>query len=93
MSNPHRGSSLDAFLKEDGTFEDVRDTALREVIAWQLDQERITQGISKAEMARRMGTSRSQVDRILKGEERSIQLETLERGAHAIGRRLKIELV
>lgn len=93
MSSVHRGSSLDDFLEEEGILDEVRETALRHMIAWQLEEERLAQGISKAELARRMGTSRSQVDRILKAEEPGIQLETLDRGARAVGRHLKVELV
>ncbi len=93
MSKIHRGSSLDDLLEDEGILDEVRETALRQVIAWQLEEERIAQGISKAELARRMGTSRSQVDRLLKAEEPGIQLETLERGARAVGRHLKVELV
>ncbi|MGI8484667.1 MAG: helix-turn-helix domain-containing protein [Thermomicrobiales bacterium] len=93
MSKIHRGSLLDDLLEDEGILDEVRETALRQVIAWQLEEERLAQGISKAELARRMGTSRSQVDRLLKAEEPGIQLETLERGARAVGRHLKVELV
>ena len=93
MTNDPRGSSLDDFLREEGLLEDAEEIALRRVLAWQLDQERAAQGLSKAEMARRMGTSRSQLDRILRDEEPGIQLETLERSARALGRRLRLELI
>ena len=93
MSIVHRGSGIDDFLEEEGILEEVRENALRPVIAWQLEEERLAQGISKAELARRMGTSRSQVDRILNAEEPGIQLETLERGARAVGRQLKKEVL
>lgn len=93
MMNDPRGSSLDDFLREEGLLEEAEEIALRRVVAWQLDQERAAQGMSKAEMARRMGTSRSQLDRILRAEEPGIQLETLERSARALGRRLRFELV
>ena len=35
-TNPHIGSSLDDFLKEEGIFEDVQSTAIKRVLAAQL---------------------------------------------------------
>ena len=42
--------------------------------------------LTKAEMARRMGTSRSQINRLLDPESDSVTLETLARAAQAVGR-------
>jgi antitoxin HicB len=93
MNNAARASAFDDFLWENGILEEAEEIALRRVLAWQIEQERVAQGMSKAELARRIGTSRSQLDRILRAEEPGIQLETLERGARALGRRLRLELV
>jgi antitoxin HicB len=49
-------------------------------------------GISKLEMARRMGTSRSQLDRFLDPDNDKVLLETVRRAATAIGRRVSISL-
>jgi transcriptional regulator with XRE-family HTH domain len=49
--------------------------------------------LTKAEMARRMDTSRSQLDRLLDPESNSVTLETLTRAARAVGRQVKVELV
>lgn len=92
MSNGHRGQAFDDFLKEEGTFDEVSEIASRRVIAYKLEQARIEQHVTKSEMARRMNTSRSQLDRLLNADEPGIQLETLERGAHALGLRLKVDL-
>jgi hypothetical protein len=35
MSKKHHGSSLDAFLKEEGFFEESQSLAVKEVIVWQ----------------------------------------------------------
>lgn len=51
------------------------------------------QHLSKAEMARRMDTSRSQLDRLLDPDRESVTLETLARAARAIGRQVKLEIV
>ena len=36
--NPHIGSSLDDFLKEEGVLEETRALALKETLAWQVEQ-------------------------------------------------------
>jgi len=93
MSNPHRGSSFDDFLEEEGMLAEAEEVAIRRVIAWQLEQEMAAKRISKKEMANRMGTSRSQLDRLLNSQDGNITLDTIERGARAVGRRIRFELV
>ena len=51
------------------------------------------EGLTKAEMARRMRTSRAQLDRLLNPENTSVTLHTMQRTAATVGRRLKLELV
>jgi hypothetical protein len=48
--------------------------------------------LSKAEMARRMETSWSALDRLLDPDNPSVTLQTLQSAAHALGGRLKVEL-
>lgn len=67
--------------------------AIKRVVVWQLEQAMNKQHISKTEMARRMDTSRSQLDRLLDPGSESVTLETLARAAWALGRRVKVELV
>ena len=64
MSNPHIGSSFDDFLNEDGIYDEVAATAVKRVLAWQLEQSRLAQGISKSQLARQMETSRTQIERV-----------------------------
>ena len=87
------GSSFEDFLKEDGIREEVQAVAIKRVLAWQVVEAMKAQGITKTEMARQMNTSRSQLDRLLDPENESVALQTLARAAHALGRRLKLELV
>ncbi len=93
MSNIHRGSSFEDFLIEAGILEEVNELAARQIIAWRLKDQMETNNISKSELARRMKTSRSQVDRILEGEDPGIRLDTLERAARAVGCELRVELL
>lgn len=90
--NPHWGSTLDDFLKEEGIRESAKATAITRVVAWQLAKEMERQGITKARLAERMKTSRAQVDRIL-GAKSNVTIETLQRAAALVGRKLRLELV
>jgi len=89
--NKHIGSSFDDLLAEDGILAETESVAVKRVIAYQLSQLMQSQKISKVAMARRMNTSRSALDRLLDPDNTSITLQTLERAAHAIGKRLRIE--
>jgi len=87
------GSSFDDFLKQDGIYEEVTARAIKRVIARQLDTLMRDEGLSKTELARRMKTSRAQLDRVLDPDNESVTLGTLTRAARAIGRNLRMELV
>jgi antitoxin HicB len=90
--NPHIGSSLDEFLREEGILEEARSIAVKEALAWQVEQAMKREKITKAEMARRMQTSRAALDRLLDPKNVSVTLQTLFRAAHAVGSDLRIEL-
>jgi DNA-binding Xre family transcriptional regulator len=91
--NKHIGSSLEEFLKEEGVLEETRAVALKETLAWQVQQAMEKEKVSKTEMARRMNTSRAALDRLLDPNNASVTLQTLTRAARAVGRDLHIELV
>ena len=90
MSKKHIGSSLDSFLKEEGTFDEA--LAIKEVVVWQLTEAMAKQSLSKARLAVMLKTSRSQVDRLL-DPTRDVTLSTLQRAAALVGRKVQIELV
>ena len=89
--NPHWGSSLDDFLKEEGIYQATKTAAILRVVAWQLAQEMERQGLSKTDLAAKMNTSRAQLDRVLKAEG-NVTVETLQRAAALVGRELRVEL-
>ena len=91
-SNPHTGSSFDDFLKEDGIDEEVQARALKRALSEQLDDAMQSSNINKVNMAQRMATSRSQLDRVLDPSNLSIQLDTLVKAANAVGRTVEIRL-
>jgi len=87
------GPLFDDFLKEQGTYEATSEVAIKRVLAFQLAAAMKDQKISKVEMAKRLDTSRSQLDRLLDPENDSIPIGTLARAAKAVGRSLSLELV
>ena len=87
------GSSHDDYLKEEGTYEEVTARAIKGVIARQLDTLMREQGLTKSTLAKRMQTSRAQLDRLLDPENESVTLATLTRAARVVGRQLRMELV
>lgn len=89
----HIGGLFDDFLKEEGIYEEVQATAIKRVLAWQLEQAMKQRKITKIEMARRMDTSRAQLDRLLDPDNESVTLATLTRAAAIVGRKVRLELV
>lgn len=87
------GSSFDDFLKDEGIYEDAQEAALLRVFAWKIREVMKAQAITKVEMARRMNTSRSQLDRLLNPKDEHVELATLARAANALGFKLKLDLV
>ena len=92
MAKKNIGSDFDAFLDEEGLLEDVTAVAVKRFIAFQLAAKMDETNLSKAEMARRMETSRSALDRLLDPDNSSVTLQTLQSAVQALGGRLKIEL-
>lgn len=78
------GSSFDDCLKDEGVYEEV--TAKLGAVMRE-------NHLTKAMLARRMRTSRAQLDRLLDPDNDSVTLGTLTRAAHAVGRNLRMELV
>jgi DNA-binding Xre family transcriptional regulator len=86
-------TTLDEFLDEEGINEEVTFNAVKRVIALQLEEEIKAKRLTKADLARRMHTSRAQVDRVLDPEQGNITLDTLARAARILGRSIRLELV
>jgi DNA-binding Xre family transcriptional regulator len=93
MVNPHKGSSLDDFLAEEGVLEVFEAQAIKEVIAWQLQEAMKERKLSKRKLAELMHTSRTQVDRVLDPSDGNVTLTTLQRAAEVLGRRVQVALV
>ena len=63
---------------------------VKRVLTLQLEQAMNEKRITKAEMARRMETSRSQLNRLLDPNSDSVTLETLTKAARAVGRHVRV---
>ena len=92
MKNKHLGSSFDDFLEEEGLRAETEATAIKRVIAYQIEMEMKRAKLTKSAMAEKMHTSRSALDRLLDPTNVSITLQTLERAALALGKNLKIKM-
>lgn len=91
--NPHIGSSLDDFLKEDGLYDEVVALAAKKIIARQLKARMDRHDMTISGLAKELNTSRNQVHRILDPQDHNVTLATLERAAAAVGCKVKLELV
>jgi antitoxin HicB len=90
--NRHLGSSFDDFLRSEGLYEQATTLAWKRVLSWEVREAMRKEGISKSEMAKRMGTSRSQLERLLDPQNPNVLLETVQKAAAAVGKQLTIGL-
>ncbi len=86
-------TTLDSFLKEEGKLEEFEAVAIKEVLAWQIAEAMKAQNLSRKRLAERMGTSRSQIGRLLDPKDGNVTLATLQRAARIVGRTLRLELI
>ena len=91
--DPRRGSTLDSFLAEEGVLAQFQARAIKEVIAWQLAEAMREQGVSRSRLATLMRTSRTQIARLLDPNDGNVTIETLQRAAVLVGRRVELQLV
>ena len=92
-TNPHRGGSLNDFLKEERIYGQVVAQAEKEILAWKLQSALEEKKMTVSALAKKMHTSRAAVNRILDPANPSITLGTLEKAALALGKRWRFDLV
>ncbi len=71
----------------------VQAIAAKRALTFQLEQSMRKERLTKTEMARRMRTTRAQLDRLLDPDNPSTTLQTLVKAAGAVGKQLRITLV
>jgi DNA-binding Xre family transcriptional regulator len=66
--------------------------ALKRLIAVQIFEEMTAQNLTKTELAKRMHTSRSALDRLLDEQDPSLTLATLASAVTALGKKVNLNL-
>ena len=92
MTNKHKGSSFDSFLKNEDLLEEAEAVAIKRVIAFELEKSMKNKHINKSKMATKMQTSRSALDRLLDPENTSITLITLVKAAYALNKKINVSI-
>src|ERR1700728_842731 len=78
---------------EEGAREAFQTVAVKEVLAFQIEEAMKAQKLSRRRLAERMGTSRSQIGRLLDPKDGNVTLATLQRAAEMLGRKARLGLV
>ena len=92
ISKENIGSSLDDFLQVDSSLSSTTALAIKRVIAWQITEEMKAQNLTKTELAQRMQTSRSALNRLLDEQDASLTIATLASAATALGKKVNLHL-
>jgi antitoxin HicB len=92
MDKQFIGSDFDSFLEEEGLLQEIEQAAIKRVLAMQIQRLMKEQKISKTKMAQAMVTSRASLNRLLDPENQSVTLQTMDRAARVLGKRLHITI-
>lgn len=83
------GSSFDSFLEEEDLLQEADTVAIKRVIAYALEQKMIAENITISRLAKELDTSRSAISRILDPQNTAITLNTIEKVAKYLGKRIQ----
>ena len=92
-TSKHIGQTVDQFLQEYGIYEEVQLVALKKTLSHQIKMLMSKENIKKSELAQKMGTSRSSLERLLREESSNVTLNTINKAALVLGKRVDISLV
>lgn len=81
-------SNFDDFLEEEGLLQEADTVAIKRVIAYELEQKMIAEHITVSKLAKDLETSRSAISRILDPENTAITLNTIDKVAKYLGKRI-----
>ena len=91
--NRHKGSSVRSFFEEIGEWDEVQALAQKKIIVERLRRAMEERHVTKSDLAKRIKTSRSQVDAILDASDPGLTLMTMVRASFALGLRPDIRFV
>ena len=83
------GSSFDNFLEEEDLLQEADTIAIKRVIAYALEQKMLAENITISRLAKELDTSRSAISRILDPQNTAITLNTIEKVAKYLGKRIQ----
>lgn len=90
--NKHIGSSFDDFLEEEDLLSTSEIEAIKKIIAYLLQKKIDNHLLTKTALAKKLGTSRSGLERILDPDNTSITLHTLAKAAQLTGKKIHISI-
>jgi len=93
INKKHVGQAFEDFLQEEGIYEQVQLNALKKTLAHQIRAMMEERGIPKTEMASRMNTSRSSLDRLLNEDFYNVTIATISKAASVLGKRIELSLI
>ena len=82
------GSNFGDFLNEEGVLQETEAIAIKRVIAYALEQKMLEDNVSVNRLAKELSTSRTAISRILDPQNTSITLNTIEKIAKYLGKRV-----
>ncbi len=88
IDKKHIGTSFDNFLEEEDILQESETVALKRVIAYALEEKMKADNISVNRLAKELETSRTAICRILDPENTSITLNTIEKVAKYLGKKI-----
>lgn len=88
INKKHIGTSFDNFLEEEDILQESETVALKRVIAYALEEKMKADNISVNRLAKELETSRTAICRILDPENTSITLNTIEKVAKYLGKKI-----
>lgn len=93
INKKHVGQKFEDFLQEENIYEQVQLNALKKTLAHQIKAMMKERGIPKTEMASRMKTSRSSLDRLLNENSYNVTIATISKAASVLGKRIELSLI
>jgi antitoxin HicB len=84
MGSKHKGSTMEELLAEEGLLEEVELRLQKRSIVESLQRLMSKQHVGPTELARRMVTSRNQINRLLDPSDTGVSLRTLDKATKAL---------